>query len=457
MPKIQSYVIKTSTLSARDKWIGTDSSGSVTKNFTPEGMATFINETDFVTIAGQAVFKWQQSAGDREDGSISLVGFGGDGDNLSGLTNMLISDKTIGDSRIVDYLTAIVGQNVIMVEVNVPNNFVIATLTGVTPNTTYSGFNDLTWDVTLANGVINGSGNYVLANFSGSNVDGVVTSLAISSNILTYTDEAGNDTDIDLALYLDDTNLARLTSGSIDGSTGLATFTRDDATTFTVDMSAFLDAITLNNTLTSTSTTEGLTAAQGKVLKDLIDGLNTSYVDLTTAQSVGGIKTFTDDRYIDSADNTISIDGDDRLVIYGDSSLKFDSGDGVSMELVDTVAITGTSEIALGNGTIDMSSVTGEKHFAFPDTSGTVALTSTLGITATLSTTLTYSELIGNGTLTSIVVTHDIGNQFVQAQVYEVAGMDKVECEIELTSSTTTTFKFNVAPASNALRVVIIG
>jgi hypothetical protein len=330
-----------------------------------------------------------------------------------------------------------------------------------------------------------------------------LTSLGLAANILTYTDEDGTETDLDLSLYLDDTNLARLTSGSLNSTTGVATFTRDDATTFTIDMSAFLDAITLNNTLTSTSTTEGLTAAQGKVLKDLIDGLNTSYVDLTTAQSVGGIKTFTDDIYIDSADNTISIDGDDKLVIYGDSALKLESGDGVSMELLDTVAITGTSEIALGNGTIDMSSLTGEKHFAFPDTSGTVALTSdfsgtntgdevaatttvsgivelatqaevnagtdttraitpsrlksTLGITATLSTTLTYSELIGNGTLTSIVVTHDIGNQFVQAQVYEVAGMDKVECEIELTSSTTTTFKFNVAPAANALRVVIIG
>jgi hypothetical protein len=195
MPKIQSYVIKTSTLSARDKWIGTDSSGSITKNFTPEGMATFINETDFVTIAGQSVFKWQQSAGDRQDGSISLVGFGGNGDNLADLTTMLISDKTIGDSRIIDYLTAIVGQNVIMVEVNEPNNFVIATLTGVTPNTTYSGFNDLTWDVTLANGVINGSGNYVLANFSGSNVDtldsvtnrGSVTSNSITTGGLTST------------------------------------------------------------------------------------------------------------------------------------------------------------------------------------------------------------------------------------------------------------------------------
>ena len=84
-------------------------------------------------------------------------------------------------------------------------------------------------------------------------------------------------------------------------------------------------------------------------------------------------------------------------------------------------------------------------------------LRSTLGITATLSTTLTYSALIGNGSLTSIVVTHGIGNQFVQASVYEVAAMDKVECEIELTSTTTTTFKFNVAPASNALRVVIVG
>ena len=84
-------------------------------------------------------------------------------------------------------------------------------------------------------------------------------------------------------------------------------------------------------------------------------------------------------------------------------------------------------------------------------------LKSTLGITGTLSTTLTYSALIGNGSLTSIVVTHAIGNQFVQAEVYEVAAMDKVECEIELTSTTTTTFKFNVAPASNALRVVIIG
>ena len=234
------------------------------------------------------------------------------------------------------------------------------------------------------------------------NVDDVLTSLGLAANILKYTDEEGTETDIDLSLYLDDTNLARLTSGSIDGTTGLATFTRDDATTFTIDMSAFLDAITLNNTLTSTSTTEGLTANQGKVLKDLIDTINSNNTGTNTG---------------DEPDASTTVKG--------------------------IIEIATQTEVNTGTDTT--RAVTPSR------------LRSTLGITSSLSTTLTYSELVGDGSSTSIVVTHDIGNQFVQAQVYEVANMDKVECEIELTSSTTTTFKFNVAPASNALRVVIIG
>ncbi len=110
---------------------------------------------------------------------------------------MLISDSTIGDTLIVDYLNAIIGQNVILVEVNEPNNFVIATLTSLTPNTTYPGFNDLTWSVILANGNIDGDSNYVLANFSGSNVDtldnvtsrGAVTSNSITTGGLTSNGE----------------------------------------------------------------------------------------------------------------------------------------------------------------------------------------------------------------------------------------------------------------------------
>jgi len=98
----------------------------------------------------------------------------------------------------------------------------------------------------------------------------VTTSLGINANILKFTDEDGIETNIDLSLYLDDTNLARLTTGTLDGGTGIATFTRDDSTTFTVDFSALLDdtQVTVNNTLTSTSTSDALSAAQGKALQD---------------------------------------------------------------------------------------------------------------------------------------------------------------------------------------------
>ena len=232
------------------------------------------------------------------------------------------------------------------------------------------------------------------------NVDDVLTSLGLASNILTYTDELGNDTDLDLSLYLDDSNLARLTSGSLNASTGLATFTRDDSSTFTIDMSAFLDAITLNNTLTSTSTTEGLTAAQGKVLKDLIDVINTNNTGVNT----------------------------------GDETSASLSNEGIAF-------LASQAEVNAGSNTTKI--VTPSR------------LRSTLGITATLTTTLTFSDTIGNGTLTSIPVTHSIGNQFVQASVYE--GTSKVECEVVLTSASVTTFKFNVAPTTDQYTVVITG
>ena len=67
-----------------------------------------------------------------------------------------------------------------------------------------------------------------------------LTSLSLSANNLQYTDELGLITNLDLSLYLDDTNLAYIQSGVLDGGTGIATFTRSDSTTFTLDLSDLL-------------------------------------------------------------------------------------------------------------------------------------------------------------------------------------------------------------------------
>lgn len=50
--------------------------------------------------------------------------------------------------------------------------------------------------------------------------------------------------EIDLTSYIDDTNLSRLISGTVDGN-GLATFVRDDASEFTVDLSNLKSEISL--------------------------------------------------------------------------------------------------------------------------------------------------------------------------------------------------------------------
>lgn len=95
-----------------------------------------------------------------------------------------------------------------------------------------------------------------------------VTSLGLNANILSYTNEAGVTTNIDLSLYLDDTNLARLVSGTLDGVTGIATFTRDDATTFTVDLSSLTPSET--DPIFSASVASGITSTN-------ISNWNTAY------------------------------------------------------------------------------------------------------------------------------------------------------------------------------------
>ncbi|MDB9972340.1 tail fiber domain-containing protein [Oceanospirillaceae bacterium] len=106
-----------------------------------------------------------------------------------------------------------------------------------------------------------------------------------STRVLSYVDEVGTTTNIDLAQYIDDTNLARLVNGSLAAS-GIATFTRDDSTTFTIDMSDLLDTDTNTwRTITdSTSTTSSTVGASATAVKAAYDR---SWPDTNTTYSVG--------------------------------------------------------------------------------------------------------------------------------------------------------------------------
>lgn len=167
MPRIESYTIKTAPITAQDKWIGTDSSGNTTKNFTPQGIAEFINQSDVVGMAGQNTFIWQQSAGPRVLGSLSYQGFGGNGDSLGSLSSILISTSNYAQNIVIDYLLTLVDKYIIIAETGATNNFAVAEVLALTQNASNPLFYDMSLNVLESNGVIVGDALYALAVYPG--------------------------------------------------------------------------------------------------------------------------------------------------------------------------------------------------------------------------------------------------------------------------------------------------
>lgn len=68
-----------------------------------------------------------------------------------------------------------------------------------------------------------------------------------------------------------------------------------------------------------------------------------------------------------------------------------------------------------------------------------------------------YAATFGNGTLTSITLTHNLNTQDVSTQIREVSTNAVVECDITNTTVNTITLGFTNPPATNSLRAVILG
>ncbi len=68
-----------------------------------------------------------------------------------------------------------------------------------------------------------------------------------------------------------------------------------------------------------------------------------------------------------------------------------------------------------------------------------------------------YSVNVGNGSLTSIVLTHNLGTKDVVVSVRDNSTDDGVIVDWEATDTNTVTLTFAVAPSSNAYRATVIG
>jgi hypothetical protein len=98
-----------------------------------------------------------------------------------------------------------------------------------------------------------------------------------TTHLLSYTNEVGGVTNVDLTTYLDEDARA-IASGSLNPSTGIVTFTRDDATTFTLDLGPLLDD---TNLVTSVNSKSGVVVLNAD---DISDGA-TNVIPTATQES----------------------------------------------------------------------------------------------------------------------------------------------------------------------------
>ena len=66
-----------------------------------------------------------------------------------------------------------------------------------------------------------------------------------------------------------------------------------------------------------------------------------------------------------------------------------------------------------------------------------------------------YTETIGDGTATSIDVTHSLGTRNVMVQMYDSSSYETVYAEVSRTSTSAVNVRFNTAPASNDVTILI--
>ncbi len=140
MARINTYATDTK-ITDQDKWIGTDSNGNVTKNFTPDGVANWINSTNSVGIAGQSNFKFQTDLGTgRQNGTISFNVGSGDGTLFSDVNNIKISKYGADGNLILDFLQNLVGTFVLLCQVDDTNNFGVYRLDSLTQDEVETNF-----------------------------------------------------------------------------------------------------------------------------------------------------------------------------------------------------------------------------------------------------------------------------------------------------------------------------
>jgi hypothetical protein len=165
MTKISQYSTDVN-ITGNDKWIGSDAQNFlITKNFTPNNLASFFNENNVIDIGASIRYRYQTllPGEAREQGTISFETEIGPQVNFSDITTFLIAKNTLKGNTVTQYLDFLVDSKVLLSKASNINIFGYYKITSLEPWIPNTNFFVVEVDFLAGNGFISEDLDYLVS------------------------------------------------------------------------------------------------------------------------------------------------------------------------------------------------------------------------------------------------------------------------------------------------------
>ena len=157
MARISSYPIDTNIV-GQDKLLGSDNAGLITKNYTLDGIAGWMNASGSIAIAGQNNYGYEIFG--ATEGIIS-----GPSPNalFSSITTLTFTKTSAAGNDVINYLATLIGRSVILARLKNLNNFGVYRLNSLVVDANNADLYNASFTLIVANGRITASEYYGFA------------------------------------------------------------------------------------------------------------------------------------------------------------------------------------------------------------------------------------------------------------------------------------------------------
>jgi hypothetical protein len=195
------------------------------------------------------------------------------------------------------------------------------------------------------------------------------------------------------------------------------------------------------------------TGAQDVATKNYVDAIATGLLEYK-----GGYDASTNTPDLDTATN-IAIDKGDTYTVTVDGLFfteQVRAGDFIIAETAIGAGAGGSlSDFTIVQSNIDLATAAATSGAAVKGISGYDSADFSVTAGFVSLETKTYKALIGNGTLTTIPVTHGLNSQDLIIQLFDASTNETVYADVARTSASQVDVTFSVAPTSNAIKILI--